>query len=266
MGEVNNELKGLVFNIQRYSIHDGTGIRTVVFLKGCPLKCPWCANPESRRAVTPTTWVKNGQTEIIGEWLTVSEVVAEVLKDEIFFRTSGGGVTLSGGEVLMQTAFAQALLKAFYELGIHTAIETTGCYPKERLASLCPYLNEILFDLKLMDPEQSKKVIGADISTVKANFELAIAQSDIEVIARIPLIPSYTVIPDNLIAIINYLHSLDVKTVHLLPFHQYGSSKYDYLGWEYPLKDTPTLSVDALKVIQQMFEDAKLTPVLEGLA
>ncbi|MBS7577813.1 radical SAM protein [Enterococcus sp. MMGLQ5-2] len=263
---MNNELKGLVFNIQRYSIHDGTGIRTVIFLKGCPLKCPWCANPESQKAVTPTQWLKNGKIEIIGEWLTVSEVVEEVLKDEIFFRTSGGGVTLSGGEVLTQSVFAQALLREFYELGIHTAIETTGCYSKERLASLCPYLNEILFDLKLMDSEQSKRVIGADINLVKANFELAIGQSEIAVIPRIPLIPSYTVKPDNLIAIIDYLKSLDVKRVHLLPFHQYGSSKYDYLGWDYQLKELPTLLADSLKAIQQMFEAAKLTTVMEGLA
>ena len=259
-------LKGLVFNIQRYSIHDGTGIRTVVFLKGCPLKCPWCANPESQKAVTPTTWIKNGKLENVGEWLTVSEVVAEVLKDEVFFRTSGGGVTLSGGEVLMQMAFARELLKTFYELSIHTAIETTGCYPKERLLSLLPYLNELLFDLKLMDSQQSKQVIGADVETVKANFELALMQSDIEVVPRIPLIPTYTTTPDNLLAIIDYLNTLNIRTVHLLPFHQYGSSKYDYLGWEYQLKDMPTLSDSSLKAIYQMFETNELTPIMEGLA
>lgn len=256
---------GLIFNIQRYSIHDGGGIRTIIFLKGCPLACPWCANPESRKAVQPGKWVKNGVEETIGEWKEIDEIVDEVMKDEIFFRTSGGGVTLSGGEVLMQYEFAGRLLQEFHYLGVHTAIETTGCFPVERLQSLLPYLNQILFDLKIMDPAAAKRVIGYDIATVKENFEAALAYPGITVIPRIPLIPGYTTKKENLLAIADYVRSLGVEEVHLLPFHQYGSSKYGYLGWEYTMKDTPTLTDEELLEIRGLFESEGLIANISGL-
>lgn len=266
MENINSTLKGLVFNIQRYSIHDGTGIRTVVFFKGCPLKCPWCANPESRLAVKPTTWRKNGQVETIGKWLTVSEVVDEVMKDEVFFRTSGGGVTLSGGEVLMQSEFARLVLKELTDLGIHTALETTGCFPKEHLLSLAPYLNEVLFDLKIMIADRAKEVIGINVDVVKENFEAICSVPEITVIPRIPLIPDYTVDSENIGLIIDYLKMNNIKQVHLLPFHQYGSNKYEYLGWEYQMKDAKKLSAESLDLIYQTFKTQKISPVLDGLA
>ncbi|GHU43630.1 pyruvate formate-lyase 2-activating enzyme [Bacilli bacterium] len=258
-------LKGLIFNIQRYSIHDGSGIRTLVFFKGCPLACPWCSNPESRQGVMPTTWIKNGKREVVGEWLTVAEVIKEVLKDEIFFRTSGGGVTLSGGEVLMQAPFAQALLQALSELGIETAIETTGCFDKERLGSLLPYLNQVLFDFKIMAAEPAKRVIGIDVETVKANFELICQHPEISLTPRIPLIPGFTANPENLLSIINYLKHFQMKEVHLLPFHQYGSSKYDNLGWTYEMKDVPTLLESEIAEMQALFEMNGLTALVDGL-
>jgi pyruvate formate lyase activating enzyme len=258
-------LKGLIFNIQRYSIHDGSGIRTLVFFKGCPLACPWCSNPESRQAVVPTTWVKNGKREIVGDWLTVDEVVAEVLKDEIFFRTSGGGVTLSGGEVLMQTPFARALLQALSDLGIETALETTGCFETSRLASLLPYLDQVLFDFKIMAAEPAKRVIGIDVEVVKENFEMLLEYPDISVIPRIPLIPNLTTNPENLLAILDYLKTHHVTTVHLLPFHQYGSHKYDDLGWDYEMKEVPTLLESELVEIKRLFERAGITGLIDGL-
>lgn len=257
--------KGLVFNIQRYSVHDGAGIRTIIFLKGCPLRCPWCANPESRKAVAPATWRKNGKTETVGEWRTVPELVDEVLKDEIFFRTSGGGVTLSGGEVLMQADFAQELLREFRELGVHTAIETTGCFPITELQKLTPYLDEVLFDLKIMDPELSKQVIGADVQQVQASFEYLLTQEQVTVTPRIPLIPGYTAQWDNIEAIIGYLQSLEVKAVHLLPFHQYGSKKYEYLGWTYEMQETPTLQAQELAAIKDLFLKENLNATVDGL-
>lgn len=257
--------KGLVFNIQRYSVHDGGGIRTIIFLKGCPLRCPWCSNPESRKAVQPATWIKNGKIETIGEWYSVDELVDEVMKDEIFYRTSGGGVTLSGGEVLMQADFATVLLKEFSDLGIHTAIETTGCFPVERIKTLAPFLNQVLFDLKIMDPECNKRVIGSDIATVKENFEYLLAQEEIEIIPRIPLIPGYTDTMDNILAIVTYLSDLGVREVHILPFHQYGSSKYDYLAWEYTMKDVETLSKVEVETVQMVFEANGIVANIDGL-
>lgn len=257
--------RGLVFNIQRYSVHDGDGIRTIVFLKGCPLACPWCANPESRMGVVPTSWMKNGKCETIGEWWTVEALVDEILQDEIFFRTSGGGVTLSGGEVLMQHEFAAKLLQALQDLGVHTAIETTGCFPIERIKTLTPYLNQVLFDLKIMDEVQAKNVIGINVNQVKENFEYLLSQNQIDVIPRIPLIPEYTVKKANLEAIVAYLKSVHVFEVHLLPFHQYGSSKYQYLGWDYQMKDVATLTQDELVDICAIFASAGILTNIDGL-
>ncbi|WP_440897424.1 glycyl-radical enzyme activating protein [Amphibacillus sp. Q70] len=257
--------KGLVFNIQRYSVHDGGGIRTIIFLKGCPLRCPWCANPESRKAVEPTTWNKNGQEETIGEWRSVDELVDQVMKDEIFYRTSGGGVTLSGGEVLMQSDFAAHLLEEFYNLGIHTAIETTGCFPVKKIKTLVPYLNQVLFDLKIMDEHNARQVIGTNVSIVKENFEYLLNETDVDLVPRIPLIPGFTDSSENIKAIIDYLLALGIYDVHILPFHQYGSSKYEYLGWEYTMKDVDTLTKAEVNTIKNMFEDQGIQANIDGL-
>lgn len=259
------EQKGLIFNIQRYSVHDGDGIRTVIFFKGCPLKCPWCSNPESRKAVAPAFWVKNGKREAIGEWKTVAELVEEVMKDEVFFRTSGGGVTLSGGEVMMQHKFAAALLEELHDLGIRTAIETTGCFPLERIQQIAMYLDQVLFDLKIMDPVQSKQVIGISHTLVKENFEYLLTQKNLEIVPRFPLIPGYTDKQENLLAIIEYLRSLGVKEIHILPFHQYGSSKYEYLGWEYEMTGVQPLSAEEVEAIKEIFEKAGITANIDGL-
>ncbi|MGT2784155.1 glycyl-radical enzyme activating protein [Streptococcus merionis] len=257
--------EGLVFNIQRYSVHDGGGIRTIIFLKGCPLACPWCANPESRKVVKPAFWIKNGKKEIIGEWRKIDDLVNEVMRDEIFFRTSGGGVTISGGEVLMQADFAGNLLKEFYRLGVHTAIETTGAFPLDCVEKLTPYLNQVLFDLKIMDSNRASEVIGINVNNVKKNLEFLLTQKHIEVIPRVPLIPGYTTSTQNLEAIANYLKSLSIKEVHLLPFHQYGSSKYEYLGWNYTMKDVPTLTSTEIDNIKKIFEDKEVQTNIGGL-
>ncbi|MGM0165931.1 pyruvate formate lyase activating enzyme [Enterococcus sp. AZ135] len=257
--------QGLVFNIQRYSVHDGGGIRTLIFLKGCPLRCPWCSNPESRKKVEPALWKKNGKTEQIGEWRSIDELLDEVLKDEIFYRTSGGGVTLSGGEVLMQAEFASALLKELKKLGTHTAIETTGCFPVGRLKKLTPYVDQVLFDLKIMDRSEAKKVIGLDPETVRENFDYLLGQNQIQVIPRIPLIPEYTTNKKNSQQLIRFLTEREITEVHLLPFHQYGSSKYDYLGWKYSMKDVKTLNQAEIDLLKEKFELAGIVANVDGL-
>ncbi|MGG5369836.1 glycyl-radical enzyme activating protein [Enterococcus sp. AZ196] len=257
--------RGLVFNIQRYSVHDGGGIRTLIFLKGCPLRCPWCSNPESRKKVEPTTWKKNGKTEQIGEWCSSNELLDEVLKDEIFYRTSGGGVTLSGGEVLMQTEFASEFLKELKGLGIHTAIETTGCFPVERIEKLAPYVDQVLFDLKIMGHSEAKRVIGVDPEMVTKNFDYLLTQKQIQVVPRIPLIPEYTTNETNIQRLIHFLTVRRLEEVHLLPFHQYGSSKYDYLGWEYPMKKVQTLKQAEIDEIKELFERAGILANIDGL-
>ncbi|MDV0431714.1 glycyl-radical enzyme activating protein [Lactiplantibacillus sp. DA1] len=260
-----NKDHGLVFNIQRYSIHDGPGIRTIVFLQGCPLRCPWCCNPESQGSVRPVTWVKNGKEETISKWMTVAEVLTEIEKDEIFYRTSGGGVTLSGGECLLQADFAASILKNCKQLGISTAIETTGAMPVTEIEKVLPYTDNVMFDLKIMNPVRAKQVIGDEVSQVKASFETALKTVNVRVTPRIPLIPGYTTSTSNLQLIADYVHKVGVHEVHILPFHQYGSQKYDYLSRNYELKDTALLTETQVNNIHQFFENERIKTIVSGL-
>lgn len=257
--------RGLIFNIQRYAFHDGSGIRTVVFLQGCPLHCLWCSNPESQGAVKPVTWYKNGQAKTVGQWYTLDAVLAEIEKDEIFYQTSGGGITLSGGECLVQADFSAALLRAVKSLGIPTAIETTGALPITAINKVLPYTDEVLFDLKIMAQPLAKQVIGDNVAFVKASFEAALQASETTVIPRIPLIPGYTAQMDNLHQIIDYLHQCGVKKVHLLPFHQYGSQKYHDLNRAYALEKTPLLTSEAITQIHDLFTAENIDAVVYGL-
>lgn len=256
--------KGLIFNIQRYSINDGTGIRTIVFFQGCPLRCPWCANPESVGAVKPVTWIKNGKKETISYWATVDDVMKEVEKDEIFYRTSGGGMTLSGGECLFQPEFATNLLKAAKEMGISTAIETAGGTSQEAMKNALPYVDEVLYDLKIMNPLRARNVIGENVNLIKKNFELALA-SDAKVTPRVPLIPGYTTLPRNLEQIANYVLSLGIHKIHILPFHQFGLQKWNYLRRNYIMRNTPLLTDKQVKDIHDYFAGRGITAVVYGL-
>lgn len=257
--------KGLIFNIQRYSIHDGPGIRTIVFFQGCPLRCPWCCNPESQGAVRPLTWVKDGHEETISHWVTVDEVLDEIEKDDIFYRTSGGGVTLSGGECLVQSDFAANILREVKALGISTAIETTGAMPLKAIKKVLPYVDHVMFDLKIMNPTIAKRVIGDDVGQVKASFEAALATPSAQVTPRVPLIPGYTTKPENLQQIADYVHQVGIHEIHILPFHQYGSQKYTYLKRNYTMAKTPLLTQAEVDGIHQFFEDQQITAIVSGL-
>src|SRR5471032_101682 len=176
-GRVPPEPEARIFNIQRFSLNDGQGIRTLVFFKGCPHRCPWCANPESmsprihvikrqakclncRTCLQDPDECPSGAMEYVGEDITLPELMKRLLKDEVFFRSSGGGVTLSGGEVLMQHAFASALLQELQALGIHTAIETAGDAPRDHLLALADRCDQVLFDFKIMDPSLARSILN----------------------------------------------------------------------------------------------------------
>lgn len=235
-----------IFNIQRYSLNDGAGIRTVVFFKGCPHRCPWCANPESMSPKIETVRRESkclhcapclrdadecpsGAFERIGRDVTLDELEREVMKDDVFFRSSGGGVTLSGGEVLMQAPFATQLLKRLRRYGIHTAIETAGDAPLSRLLPLARQCDEVLFDLKIMDPEQARSVTAVNLPRVLGNLTQLVAEG-INVIPRVPLIPGYTLTDANMASVLAFLLPSGVRQLHLLPFHSYGEPKYRLLG------------------------------------
>lgn len=273
--------EGLIFNIQRYSLHDGSGIRTIVFFKGCPLRCPWCSNPESIRFEAETVRIpskclhcKNcamepsecpsGALVCFGKYMTVEEVVEEVMKDAVFYRTSGGGVTLSGGEVLAQADFAATLLKRLKSLSIHTAVETCGQGSTKKLIVLSAHVDTFLFDLKIMNSEKARQVIGADMNLILQNFE-ALVSAGCEIIPRVPLIPGFTDDDDNLIQIALYLKTQGLTSVHILPFHQYGSSKYDFLTREYQLTGVQPPVEQQIEEAMALFESFRLEVTIGGL-
>lgn len=261
-----------IFNIQRYSLNDGQGIRTVIFFKGCPHTCPWCANPESlspkietvRRnskclhctpCLQDVAECPSGAWEQIGRDISLAALEREVMKDDVFFRFSGGGVTLSGGEVLMQAPFATRFLKRLRELGVHTAIETAGDAPSSRFLPLAQQCDEVLFDLKIMDDAQSRDVLNINLARVLANLRLLV-EHGIKVTPRLPLIPGYTLSEDNIAKAIENLKSLSISELHLLPFHQYGEPKYGLLGRAWAMKEVPVPDDSAIAAIRTVAEQA----------
>lgn len=250
------QTKGRIFDIQKYSIHDGPGIRTIVFLKGCAFRCRWCCNPESQRYdIHPMT--VNGEEKVIGRDVTVEEVMHEVLKDIAHYRRSGGGMTLSGGECLLQPQFASDLLFAAKQAGISTAIESTAFADFEMIEEkILPHLDLFLMDIKHMNAAKHKLFIGKSNEKVLANAK-KIAESGQNLIIRVPVVPTFNDTEEEILEIARFARSLKgVKQLHLLPYHRMGQDKYDGLGREYLLKEIePPTNLH----MQQLLEVAKTT-------
>ncbi|MEB4674311.1 [formate-C-acetyltransferase]-activating enzyme [Enterobacteriaceae bacterium G50] len=269
-----------IFNIQRYSLNDGQGIRTVVFFKGCPHRCPWCANPESlspkietvRRESKCLRCVRcrqdaeecpSGAWENIGRDVTLEQLERDVLKDDIFFRASGGGVTLSGGEVLMQAEFATQFLQRLRQLGIRTAIETAGDASFSRLLPLASACDEVLFDLKIMETERAREVLNINQPRVLKNFRQLLA-AGIKVIPRLPLIPGFTLNDENVTQILAFLAPLAVQEIHLLPFHQYGEPKYHQLAKVWQMAGVAAPTEQDIAPLREKIERAGYRVVMGG--
>ncbi|MCP1102214.1 pyruvate formate lyase activating enzyme [Aequitasia blattaphilus] len=231
------ETKGRIFDIQRYSIHDGDGIRTIVFLKGCSLRCRWCSNPESQEYKIQTMMVQ-GKPKVIGEDVTVKEVLDIVEKDRNYYRRTGGGLTLSGGEILTQPEFATALLKGAKERGITTAIESTGRAKWEIIEGLLPYLDQYLYDIKHMDSRKHKEHTGQGNELMLENVRRVSESGLTELSIRVPVIPGFNDTKEEIRAIARFTKTLpNVKRLHLLPYHRLGQDKYEGLGREYQMGD-----------------------------
>jgi len=232
--EQNRQVKGRIFDIQRYSIHDGPGIRTNVFLKGCVLRCRWCCNPESQEYQIQIMRM-DGKDKVIGRDVTVEEVMEEIKKDTRYYERSGGGVTLTGGETLCQPEFAVALLRECKEAGFHTAIESTACAPYQTIEKLLPYLDLYLLDIKHRNPDKHREFTGKSNELILENArKLAIDAK--ELIIRVPVIPTFNNTPEEIREIAEFAASLpNVKELHLLPYHRLGQDKYSGLGREYLL-------------------------------
>lgn len=281
--------KGTVFNIQRFSVNDGPGIRTTVFLKGCMLDCVWCHNPESKSPKPNLMLYKNkclgcggcvsacerslhsfgesgehyikrdecigcgecvkvctGALEMCGEQMSVSDVIAEVVRDESFYKNSGGGMTVSGGEPFMQHAFALALLRAAKERGINTAIETSGYVSPEILREFVPYVDLFLWDYKETDEELHKKFTGVSNKLILSNLEL-LNSLGARVILRCPLIDGYNYREEHIRQIGILAERLDcVIGVDVEPYHPLGKSKCEAMGEHYELEDMPFLEKEML--------------------
>ena len=248
-------MQGSVFNIQRFCVNDGPGIRTTVFLKGCQLSCVWCHNPESQRFEPEILFYKdkctgcgrckgvtaadkdfvcfNGAKEICGKTVTADEVTAEVLKDKPFYENSGGGVTLSGGEPLTQYDFSLELLKKAKENGIHTAVETCGYAEKSKILEIAMYVDLFLFDCKETDPELHKKYTGVDNRIILDNLK-ALSNAGSKIILRCPIIPGFNDRAEHFKGISEMADKFSgIEHIEIEPFHPLGESKYSALNREY---------------------------------
>ncbi|MDR1596131.1 MAG: glycyl-radical enzyme activating protein [Treponema sp.] len=256
-------VQGAIFNIQKFSIHDGPGIRTVVFFKGCPLRCYWCSNPESQRfgilpepqvpEVRLPTETANPAPSLGGKHYSIDEVMEICLQDRAFYEESGGGVTLSGGEVLAQADFAEALLTRLGETGIHRVIESTGHAPPKTFTRIIARTELILFDIKHYDSIRHSEGTGVPNDLVLQNFREALARGR-QVLPRIPVIPGYNDSPEDAAGFATLLLSAGVREVQLLPFHQFGHNKYALLGLDYRLAKQKALHPEDLEPYRAVFE------------
>lgn len=246
--------KGRIFNIQRYSIHDGTGIRTIIFLKGCVLRCKWCCNPESQQYDIQTRKV-NGKEMIEGKDVTVQEVLDIVERDVPYYKRSNGGLTLSGGECLFQPEFARDLLRGAKEMGINTAIETTSCANWEIIKDILPYVDQYLMDIKHIDNDKHLEFIGRDNQLMLENAR-KIADSNLtNLVIRVPIVPTFNNQPDEIRRIAQFVDSLHkVTQIHLLPYHRLGQDKYEQLNRSYQLLDIMPPEMEEMLELKNIVE------------
>ena len=295
-------MNGTILTIQNYAVHDGPGIRTMVFLKGCPLRCAWCCNPESQSAKPqlryisfrckscnacvencPTASVSAEDGKILrsfdqcnscdskeciekcnydalsmsGKEISSEELTRIIALDIPFYRNSGGGVTFSGGEPLMQAIFLLEMLRACKALGIHTAVETCGWSDRKSLENIVPYTDLFLFDLKITDPEKHLEYTGQPVSPVLENLDYLVA-ANTEIIIRLPLVPGITDTLQNLESIAAIMAQYELKNISLEPYHTLGREKYDEHGMKYRLDHLDQYNLDEIHAFRQFFENKGL--------
>lgn len=295
MEKADRTKEGIVFNIQKFSVNDGPGIRTTVFLKGCPLSCLWCSNPESqypfsqifhdekkclkclkcvalchhnavkeiegiphfdRRLCTGCgECVKECPGKVLsieGEKRSVEWVINKVLQDRDFYMESGGGITLSGGEMLFQSDYALNLLLASKEEEINTACETTGLAETESFLRVIRYVDYILFDMKHWDREKHIEGTGVSNELILSNMKAAVEIGK-NVLCRIPVIPRYNDSINDAVNFSRALKDIGIKRCQLLPFHQFGENKYHLLGINYAYENEPSLHREDLEEYRKTF-------------
>lgn len=298
-----------IINIQKFSVHDGDGIRTTIFFKGCMLNCWWCHNPESQSftpellynaerctgctrciEVCPQHGIRmvNGQfladrtkcdacgtcadaclnnaREVCGRTYTIKELIREIEKDQMFYEESGGGVTLSGGESMLQDPeYMEQLCRQLHRKGFNIAVDTCGFAPWSTYERVLPYVDTFLYDVKLMDPERHKKYIGQDNALILENLK-KLSQAGANINLRIPLITPVNTSDQDIQDIISFLKENDIRIVktNLLPYHNTGNHKYEKLGEEYKGINFERPTDERLEQIRQQFIGAGFTSVKIG--
>lgn len=242
-------MKGYIFDIKKFALHDGPGIRATVFLSGCSLNCIWCHNPESRIKLEGDK--KGPNREVESDY-----IIDELLKDLPFYDESGGGITFSGGEPFVQYDFLKDLLKKCTELSLHAAVDTTGFVEEEIFRDVIPFADLFLYDLKVMDPDKHKRFTGVSNKIILDNLKV-LSESGKEVVIRFPVIPGYNDDKKNLYETAEFLSGLnDIKKIDLLPYHRYGMSKYKRLNLDMKNIQSPTSK--NLSEIKDIFESYKM--------
>lgn len=261
-----------IFDIKRFAVHDGPGIRTTVFLKGCPLRCAWCHNPESQEREPLTVDIMrkvNGRSvpgkKVYGERMKVDELMQILLKDVHFYEESGGGVTFSGGEPMMQAEGLLQLLKACKTHGIHTTVDTSGYAGREQFERVMPFTDLFLFDLKNMDPALHKKYTGVDNAPILSNASYLV-EKDARVIFRIPVIPGINTGQDEVESMVRFLGegAEKIAEVHLLPYHRIAQNKYRRLDMEQFLADVAEPGEQMMRQLKKEFMKTGLEVFIGG--
>ena len=253
---------GRIFNIQRFSIHDGPGIRTIVFFKGCPMRCAWCCNPESQSFEIEEMY-EAGRVKTVGRDVSVADVMPEILADLPYYRRSGGGVTLSGGEVLCQSTFAAELLSECKSAGLHTAIESAATLSYDKIERLLPYLDLYLMDIKHMDSAKHKEFTTHDNTLILENAR-RVAKSGVELVIRTPVVPGFNDTEEEILAIARFAKEIGAKEYHLLPYHRLGSDKYDGLSRAYAMKDIEPPEKEKMQYLLSVAERTGITCQIGG--
>ena len=257
-------MNGIIFDIKRFAVHDGPGIRTTVFLKGCPLCCSWCHNPEGI-CQSPDTISRemklNGRSytkeETIGYEISADNLYVELEKERVFMDESGGGVTFSGGEPLLQTDFLMEILNICKSNGMHTTIDTSLYASWEKIQAVSAFTNLFLVDLKIMDEAKHQNHTGVSNELILENIR-KLASSGVSIIIRIPMIPDVTTSTENITQSISFLQTLHgkIKEIHLLPFHATANEKYRQVGLENLFEKQKTLQKEEIKEIENQYINA----------
>ena len=266
-------MKGLIFSVKRYSIHDGPGIRVTFFMKGCPLNCIWCHNPEGispfPESVIRTDRVGEKEfckIEEAGKYYSIEDVLEILEKESVFISQSKGGVTFSGGEPLFQFEFLLEVLKACKSKGYRTAVDTSGYSPAENFKSIIPFTDLFLFDIKHMDDARHIELTGVSNTCILENYKLLL-NSGKEVLARIPVIPGYNDDRDNIERLRQFLSATKTKTlkkINLLPFHKTGSSKYKRFNMPYKMENVIPPSNERMAELKKFFMEVGVKVKIGG--